>query len=143
MAIPCTLPCSGNYLFEPSQQHFVEYPVQYTPVIINAENDNLPVHFINHSDHDIVIPKHSYLGAMKKKQESDQDIVHTNTSPEPVSLHAFSECLNHSDLLHNQGQSLCTILLENSGIFGSSIAELTSNSLVKHYIETGNAKPIK
>ena len=57
MTIPCTLPLSGNYLFEPSQQHFVDHPVQYTPVIINAANDNLPVHFINHSDHEIVIPK--------------------------------------------------------------------------------------
>ena len=53
MTIPCTLPRSGNYLFEPSQQHFVDHPVHYTPVIINAENDNLPVHFINHSDHEI------------------------------------------------------------------------------------------
>ena len=43
----------------------------------------------------------------------------------------------------NQSQSLCTVLQENSGVLGSSIADLTSTPLVKHYIDTGNAKPIK
>ena len=143
MTIPCTLPHTGNYLFEPSQQHFVDHPVQYTPVIIDAANDNLPVHFINHSDHEIVIPKHSYVGAMEKVHEPDQHIVHTHTPLEPVSQHALSECLAHSDLLPNQRQSLCIVLQENSNVFGSSIVNLTSTPLVKHYIDTGNAKPIK
>ena len=143
MTIPCTLPHTENYLFEPSHQYFVDHPVQYTPVIIDAANDNLPVHFIHHSDHEIVIPKHSYVGAMEKVQESNQHIVRTNTSPEPVSQHALSECLAHSDLLPNQRQSLCTVLQENSGVFGLSISDLTSTPLVKHYIDTGNAKPIK
>ena len=44
---------------------FVGQPVHYTPVIINAENDNLPVHFINDSDQEIVIPKHSYVENME------------------------------------------------------------------------------
>ena len=69
MTISCTLPHSRNYLFKPSQQHFIDHPVQYTPVIIDATNDNLPVHFINHSDHETVIPNHSYVGAMEKVQE--------------------------------------------------------------------------
>ena len=59
-----------NFSFEPSQQHFVNQPVQYTPVIINAENGNLPVHFINHSDHEDFIPNDSYVEAMKEVQES-------------------------------------------------------------------------
>ena len=153
MTISCILPRSRNYLFEPSKQHFVDHPVQYTPVIINAKNGNLPVHFINHSDHEVlipthsvhevVIPMHSYVGAMEKVQEFNQDIVHIDTSPEPVSQHAFSECLAHSDLLPNQRESLCTVLLENSGVFGSSIDDLTSTPLATHSIDTGNAKPIK
>ena len=48
MTIQCRLPRSGNYLFEPSGQHFNERLVQSTPVIIKAENENLPVRFINH-----------------------------------------------------------------------------------------------
>ena len=80
---------------------------------------------------------------MEKVQELIQDIVHTDTSPEPVSQHAFPECLTHSDLLPNQRQSLCTVLPENSGVFGYSIADLTITPLVKHSIDTGNAKPIK
>ena len=143
MTIACALFCSENYFFEPSKQHFVDQPVQYTPVIINAENDNLPAHFINHSDHEVVISKHSYVKAMEKVQESDQDIFHTNTSPEPVSQHTLSKCLVQSDLLPNQPQRLYDVLQENSGVFGSSIADLTSTPLVKHYINTGNAKPIK
>ena len=143
MTIPCTLPRSSNYLFELSQQHFVDHPLQYTPVIINAENDNLPVHFINHSNHEIVITKHSYVGAMEKVQESDQDIVRTNNSPEPVSQHTLSECLAHSNLLPNQRQSLYTLLQEHSGVFGSSIADLTSTPIVKRYINTSTTKPIK
>ena len=143
MTIPCTIPHSGNYLFEPSQQHFVDHPVQYAPVIINAANDNLPAQFINHNDHEIVIPKHSYVGAMEKVQESDQHIVHTNTPPEPVSQYALSKCVTISDVLPNQSQSLCTVLQEKSGVFGSSIPDLSSIPLVKHYIDTGNAKPIK
>ena len=153
MTIPCTLPCSRNYLFEPSKQHFVDHPVQYTPVTINAKNGNLHVHFINHSDHEVVIPRHShhevvipthnYDGAMEKVQELTQGIVHTDTSPEPVSQHAFSECLTHSDLLPNQRQSLGTVLPENSGVFGYSIADLTITPPVKHSVDTGNAKPIK
>ena len=67
----------------------------------------------------------------------------TNTSPEPVSQHALSECLAHSDLLPNQRQTLYTVLQENSGVFGSGTADLTSTSFVKHYINTDNAKPIK
>ena len=78
MTIPCTLPHSGNYLFEPSQQHFVDHPVQYTPVIIDAANDNLPVHFINHSDHEIVIPKAQLCwsyGKSSRVNHSDHEIV--------------------------------------------------------------------
>ena len=85
MTTPCALPRSENSLFEPSQQHFVDQPVPYTPVIINAENGNLPVHFTNHSYHEVIIPKDSYVQAMKEVRESDQDISHTNTSPELVS----------------------------------------------------------
>ena len=36
-----------------------------------------------------------------------------------------------------------TPLQENSGVFGSSIADLSSTPLVQQYIDTGNAKPIK
>ena len=37
---------------------------------------------------------------MEKVQESNQDTLPTNTSPEPVSQHTLSKCLAHSDLLH-------------------------------------------
>ena len=99
MTVPCTLFRSGNSLFEMLKQYFVKQPSQYTPVIINAENDTLPIHFINRSDHEVVTPKQSYVWTMEKVQESDQDILSTNTSPEPVSQHALSKCLAHSDPL--------------------------------------------
>ena len=143
MTNPCTLPRSRNSLFKLSKQHFADQLVKSTPVIINAANDHLPVHFINHSDRDIVIPKHTYVGAMEKVQESNQDNLFTNANPESVSQHALSECLAHSDLLTSQRQSMHTLLQENSGVFGSSIADLSSTLLVQHYIDTGNAKPIK
>ena len=101
------------------------------------------MHFINHSDHEVVIPNHCYVRAMNKVQESDQDILHTITSTEPVSQHTLSECLTHSDLLPNQHQQLYHVLQENSGIFRPSTADLTSTPLVKHYIDTGSAKPIE
>ena len=34
-------------------------------------------------------------------------------------------------------------LQENSGVFGSKIADLSSTTVVQHYIDAGNAKPIK
>ena len=74
----CTLPRSGNSLFELPKQHFADQPVKSTPVIINAANDNLPVHFINHSDRDVVVPKHTSVGAMEKVQESGRDNFSTN-----------------------------------------------------------------
>ena len=89
MTISCTLPHTRNYLFEPSAENLVDHPVHCAPVTINAANDNLPVHFINHSDRDVVVPKHTYVGAMEKVQESDQDNLSSNTTPEPVSRHAF------------------------------------------------------
>ena len=104
MTIPCALPRSGNYLFVQSDRCFVEQPVHYMPVIINAENGNLPVHFINHSNQEVAIPKHSYVGAMEKVQESDQDMYHGDTSPEPVNQCVLSECLAQSDLLPSQLQ---------------------------------------
>ena len=88
MTIPCTLPCSGNYLFEPSAQNFADYPVHCTPVIINAANDNLPVHFISQCDRDVVVPKHTYFGAMEKVQESNRDNLSTNATLEQlVNMH--------------------------------------------------------
>ena len=68
MTIPCALPRSGNSLLELSKQHFIDQPVDYTLVTVNAENDNLPVHFINHSDHEVVIPKHSYVRPWRKSK---------------------------------------------------------------------------
>ena len=130
MTIPCTLLCSGNYLYEPLAQNFSDHPVHCTPVIINAANDNLSVHFINHSDRDVVVPKHTHVGAMEKVQESDQDNLSTNTTPEPVSQHALSKCLAHCDLLPSQCQLMHTLLQENSGVFGSSIADLSSTPLM-------------
>ena len=87
MTIPCALPHSRNYLFDPRKQSFVDQPVQHTPVIFNAENDRLPVHFINHGDHEVVLPKHSYVVTMVKVQKSNKDILPTNISPEPVIQH--------------------------------------------------------
>ena len=52
-------------------QNFVDNPVHFTPVIISDGNENLPIHFINPSDRDIVVPKHTYVGAMEKVPESD------------------------------------------------------------------------
>ena len=109
MTNPCTLPLSGNSIFELSKQHFAHYPVESTPVTISAENDNLVVHFINHSDRDIVAPKHTYVEVMEKIQESDRDnLSNHDTTPEPVSQHALSECLVHNDLLPSQRQSMYT-----------------------------------
>ena len=48
-----------------------------------------------------------------------------------------------SHLLPSERQSMHTLLQENSGVFGSSIADLSNIPLVRHYIDTGNAKPIK
>ena len=101
------------------------------------------MHFINHSNHEVVILKDSYVEVMEEVQESDQDISLTNTSPEPVSQHTLSNCLAQSDLLPNQRQPLYNVLRQNSDTFGSSIADLTSTPLIKHYINTGNAKTIK
>ena len=143
MTIPCTLPCFGNYLFEPSAQNFADHPVHCTPVIINAANDSLPVHFIIQCDRDVVVPKHTYVRAMEKIQESIRDNISTNATPESVSQHALSQCLAHRDRLPSQRQSMHTLLQENSGVFESSIADLSSTPLIQHYIDTGNAKLIK
>ena len=60
---------------------------------MNAENGNLPaVNFITHSDQKVVIPKQSYVGVGDEKvQESNQDIYHADTSPEPVNQCALSK----------------------------------------------------
>ena len=59
---------------------------------MNTENGNLPVNFIIHSHQKVVIPKQSYAGVGDEKvQESDQDIYHAGTSPEPVNQCALSE----------------------------------------------------
>ena len=87
MTNPCTLPCSENSLFELSKQHFADQPVESTTVIINAENDNLPGH-LNHSDRDIVVPNHTYVGTMEKVQKSHHDNLSTNaTQNEWVNTH--------------------------------------------------------
>ena len=142
MTIPMSFPVPEITYSNRLASVFFEQPVHFTAGIINAENGNLPVHFINHSDQEVVIPKHSYAGAMEKVQESDQDLYHTDAFLEPVNKCALSECLAQSDFLPNQRQQLY-VLQENSGTFGSSIADLTIAPLVKHYIDTGNAKPIK
>ena len=80
---------------------------------------------------------------MEKVQESDQDMYHAGNSPEFVNQRALSECLVQSDLLPNQRQRLYTALQQNSGVFRSSIADLTSTSLAKHYIDTGKVTPMK
>ena len=96
MTNPCILPRSRNSLFKLPKQHFADQPVEFKSVIINAENYNLPVHFINHSDRDIVVPKHTYVRAMEKVQESGRDNLSTIATPEAVSQHTLSECLAHS-----------------------------------------------
>ena len=68
---------------------------------------------------------------------------HAGTSLEPVNQFALSKCLARGGLLPNQRQRLYNVLQENSGVFGSSIADLNSIPIVKQYIATGNAKPIK
>ena len=99
MTIPCALFRSGNPLLKLLKQHLADQPVESTLVIINAKNDNSPVHCMDHSDHEVVTHKHSYAEAMDDAQEPDQDILPTKISPEPVSQHALSTCLAYSDLL--------------------------------------------
>ena len=99
MTIPCALFRSGNSLLKLLKQHFADQPVESTPVINNAKNDNSPVHCMDHSDHEVVTHNHSYAEAMDDTQEPDQDILPTKISSEPVSQHALSTCLAYSDLL--------------------------------------------
>ena len=94
--------------------------------MINAENNSLPVHYIIHSDQVIVIPKHSYVDAMEKVLESKQDTNLSDTPPEPVSQYTLSECLCQSDLLPKQRLQLYIVFQENSGVFGSSTADLAT-----------------
>lgn len=101
MTIPCMLPCSRNYL-NPLDSWITSW---IHPVVNNAENKNLPVHFMNHSDQDVVIPKHSYVVAMENVQEWNQNIYLSDTSPEPVNQCTLSKCLGKSDL-PNQNQQL-------------------------------------
>ena len=54
------------------------------PLGINAENKNLPVHFMNHSDQEVVIHKHSYVVTMENDQEWNHNIYLSGTSSEPV-----------------------------------------------------------
>ena len=102
------------------------------PLGINAENKNLPVHFMNHSDQEVVIHKHSYVVAMENDQEWNHNIYLSGTSSEPVNQCTLSECLGKSDLLPKQNQQLYNAPSENSGIL-----------LVKHHNDHGNAKSIK
>lgn len=60
---------------------------------------------MNHSDQDVVIPKHSYVVAMENVQEWNQNIYLSDTSPEPVNQCTLSKCLGKSDL-PNQNQQL-------------------------------------
>ena len=46
-------------------------------------------------------------------------------------------------MLPSQRQLMHTLFQENSGVFGSSIADLSSTPLVQHYIDAGSTKPIK
>ena len=92
MTIPCVLFRSGNSLLKLLKRHFADQPVE-------SKDDNLLVHCMDHSDHEVVTHKHSYAEAMDDAQEPDQDILPTKISPEPVSQHALSTCLAYSDLL--------------------------------------------
>ena len=72
MTIPYTLPCSRNCLFESLAQDFADHPVHCTPVIINAANGNLPVHFINHSDREVVYPSTLMSKPWKKSKNQTE-----------------------------------------------------------------------
>ena len=127
MTIPCALHCSGNYLLKPPGQHFVEQPVHYTPVIIHAENDNLSVYFINHSDKEVVIHKHSYVRAMEKSPKTRSTYVlrrhfsGTCLSTRIWMLNAFPKVT----FCPNKVNGCTRSFQENSSVFGSSITDLT------------------
>ena len=83
MTIQCTIFSLGNYLFELSGQ-----------LVINTENNSLPVHFINHRDQEAFIIKHSYADAMEKVLELNQKNGNLpDNPPEPVSQYTLSEYL--------------------------------------------------
>ena len=127
MTIPCALHCSGDYLLKPPGQHFVEQPVHYTPVIIHAENDNLSVYFINHSDQEVVIRKHSYVRVMEKCPKTRWTYVlrrhfsGTCLSTRIWMLNAFPKVT----FCPNKVNGCTRSFQENSSVFGSSIADLT------------------
>ena len=67
MTIPCALPRSVS--------------VHYTPVIIIAENHNLPVHLINYSDEEVAIPMQLEPW---KKSKNQTKICTTQTLPTQI-----------------------------------------------------------
>ena len=142
MTNPCTLPRFGNSLLELPKQHIADQPVESTPAIINAENYNSPVHFINHSDRDVVVPKHTYFGAMEKVQESGRDNLSTSATPEPVSQHALSECLAHRVLLPSQRQSMHTPF-KKTQVSSDPVLRISPVPHLYNITLTLNAKPIK
>ena len=76
---------------------------------------------------------------MEKVQELEEE-------PYPATLlqnHLVNQSTRPQRLLHNQCQLMHTILKENSSVFRCSVADLTSTPFAQHYIDTGNAKPIK
>ena len=81
MTNPCILPRSRNSLFKLPKQHFADQPVEFKSVIINAENYNLPVHFINHSDRDIVYPS-TLMSEPWKKSKNQAEITYQPLLPQ-------------------------------------------------------------
>lgn len=101
------------------------------------------MHIINHSDQEFVIPKRSFVGAMEKVHVSDQDTNLADTPREPVNQYTLSECLCQSDFVPIQRLQLYNVLQQHSGVFRSSIDDLTSTHHFKHYIDTGDSKLVK
>ena len=144
----------GSHLVSDSEVMLEPYKVLGTKGLLVSnsivEPNNVLCSVINVTKKPVIVKQHTLVGSLtpvdniKHFQSIDDEKASMPTGPNQVAQHLQPLLDSASETLTNEQQeSLSALLIEFQDIFMGPDGKLGRTDLVKHTIDTGNAKPIK
>ena len=153
MFIPVEIPCceklSEDCIIEPSVHLFEEKNIAVMPGLIRNSTSDKFVSVHNFSDSDVVVYPKMKLGVCESYYERQCAPVRQSsisTFEEGQTLPEYLKDLWERSSVHlttEQSSELAKLLTKYQSAFAKSSDDLGRTNLVQHYINTGNAAPIR
>jgi hypothetical protein len=134
--------CHGDYMVESTEKFFQSDRALIGRTLVTG-NKVVPIRLMNISDTTRVVYKGTHIAQMTPAVEVNTDQAGNNQEPGlGTNLQTLFE-QTKGNVSHEQSKHVHSLLTKYKTLFAESNLDLGKTDIVRHKIETGNARPVK